>query len=168
MCDPVTMAVMTVGSSVMKYQADEQMGKAQRAAADRAAATSYAQANRQANEEAIAAGDAQADVMKDSARRQGSVLVQAAEGGIEGLSVDALMREVKMDEGGVIARNEQTLSNKIGGLNDQMAGARGLQEQRYMTSSTGDLGELGMTIAGAGMDYNTAIAKEPTARKKSY
>ena len=163
MCDPVTLgAVISVGSSVMKYQSDKEMGKAQRSAADRAAATSYAQANRRANEEAVAAGDAQADVMKDSAKRQGSVIVQAAEGGIEGLSVDALMREVRMDEGSVIARNEQTFQNTIGGLNDQMAGARGLQEQRYMNSSTGNLAELGLSIAGAGLDYKTAMDKKAT------
>ena len=95
-------------------------------------------------------------------KRQGSVIVQAAEGGIEGLSVDALMREVRMDEGSVIARNEQTFQNTIGGLNDQMAGARGLQEQRYMNSSTGNLAELGLSIAGAGLDYKTAMDKKAT------
>ena len=153
MCDPVTMAVMTVGSAAMKYQSDKEMGKAQRSAADRAMVMTSAQLNRRATEEAIAAGDANADVLKDSLKRQGEVNVQAAEGGIEGLSVDALMREVKMDEGGVIARNEQSFQNTIMGLNDQMAGARGLQEQRYMNSSTGDLAELGMEIVGAGATY---------------
>jgi nitrogen-specific signal transduction histidine kinase len=154
MCDPVTMAVLTVGSAAMKYQSDEQMGKAQRAAADNAMANSSRQLNRRATEEAIAAGDANADVLKDSLKRQGEVRVQAAEGGIEGLSVQALMNEVKMDEGGVVSRNEQSFQNTIGGLNDQMAGARGLQEQRYMNSSTGDLAELGMEIVGAGATYN--------------
>jgi len=158
MCEPVTMLALTVGSGLMKYQADKEMGKAQRAAADRAMVMTSAQMNRRAMEEAIASGDANADVLKDSLKRQGEVNVQAAEGGVEGLSVQALMREVKMDEGGVIARNEQTFQNTIGGLNDQMAGARGLQEQRYMNSSTGDLAELGMTIVGAGAQYGKDTA----------
>ena len=147
MCDPVT--AIAAASSIMNYQAQQQMANAQRQAADYAYQNTRNQLIRRAEEEAVASGEASADTVKEAMKKRAEVNVQAGESGLAGISIAALLNEVSFEEGTILSRNQNTLENRLQALNDQELGARAARQQRYLNAPNPSIASVGLDIAGA-------------------
>ncbi len=147
MCDPVT--AIAAASSIMNYQAQQQMAEQQRNAADWAYYNTRNQLVRRAEEEAVASGEASADTVKEAMKKRAELNVMAGESGLAGISVAALLNEVSMEEGTILARNQNTLENRLQSLNDQELGARATRQQRYLNAPNPSIASVGLDIGSA-------------------
>jgi hypothetical protein len=154
-------AALSVGTTLMGYQADRQMAKAENAA--------IAQANESAREQMVSNNDqlakqadqakAQAttkivDIEREAKRRAATASVAAGEAGVTGLSVDALLADLYGQAGGMrdgVNQNLEAQSNEI---------ARGYEEnaRSYKNTVQSRAKSPKPSLLGAGLRVFTGIA----------
>ena len=123
MCDPVTAAVMMVGSAAVQYQQQNEMAKAQEkrnnaiaANAQIAYETDLDIIARRREEELDKYGQTQFDVKEDAKKKRATAI--ASNTSISGFSVQDVIDEVSFQEGVVTVRNQKTEKNIMAKLLD--------------------------------------------------
>lgn len=127
MCDIITFATIGLGiaQSAMQYSAAQDQYDAQMEVqkhnainASRAAENQYANINIRAQQEDAARNQQQMETNIEAAKAASTVEVAASEGGVAGLSVDAVLRDIYAQQG----RNEATLDVNQRMSRDYLAG----------------------------------------------
>ena len=127
MCEPTTIAIMTIGSALASYEGQRKLAKQQ----DNMNARNYnaavkthdadqARLDRRQEEELVAYSQAQFDVALDAKKAKATEIVSQGESGVSVGSISALdlVNDIEMQASGVIVRNEITQKNKLAALND--------------------------------------------------
>lgn len=127
MCEPTTIAIMTVGSALVSYEGQRQMAKQQKnmnarnyAAAVATHDRDQARLDRRQEEELVAYSQANFDVALDAKKARATEVVSQGESGISVGSISALdlVNDIDMQASSVLVRNEITQKNKLAALND--------------------------------------------------
>ncbi|WP_370006327.1 virion core protein, T7 gp14 family [Sinorhizobium fredii] len=129
----VAQFAMSAASAVVGFQAEESQYEAQRQnyennriAANKAAVGQYAATQHRQLQEAKAASQELQNLNREALQQRSTAQVAAAEGGVTGLSVDALINDFYGQEG----RHERTLSNNYQMQADYLRGEmEGVQAQ---------------------------------------
>lgn len=101
MCEPTTMAILTVASGAMSYVGQQQAAKAQEASNAQARNLAIQNQNlqiralrNQEEEDRVRTQEALEDTRKAAEAAQATAMVSAGESGVSGLSVDALLGDI--------------------------------------------------------------------------
>ncbi|MDX0194060.1 hypothetical protein GOC06_11305 [Sinorhizobium meliloti] len=158
----VAQFAMSAASAVVGYQAEQSAYEAQRQnydnnriASNKAAANQYAALQHRQLQEAKAASLEQQNFNREALQQRSTAKVAAAEGGVTGLSVDALINDFYGQEG----RAERTLSNNYQMQADYLRGEmEGVQSQTEGRINSVDQGQkpsfagAAIRILGGGID----------------
>lgn len=116
MCDPITMAAVSLSGSGLEFAQKEAQAKAANKVAGRnrelargAAAVSFGQINERLSQEAERAGQAIANVRKEATVRKGAVAAAAASSGVKGQSVDEMLADFERQEGEFVSATLRNL-----------------------------------------------------------
>ena len=154
MCEPVTLALAgasiatTVASSAMSIVGDTQRNQMEKTHADRVnkanrdqmqenrdlATRAYldqvAEANRNLSETRVATAASNFDKSREAAQARSSALVNAAESGVSGTTLQALLNDFDQQEGMFLQRNKQNLLFKQQATASAVTGYRNEAEAR--------------------------------------
>lgn len=179
MCDPVTMAVLTVAQGVSEYQqgvaqaqSDQARFDANRLAANDARDLKIQSLNQRAIQEGEAAAEEKMRLGIQALEGEGAALVAAGESGVSGSSVDLLLQDYtaqKLRGITTINRNLENVEKQIE-LEKRGASAEALNRTNSLQQGVmpNFLAAAVGTAASATAAYNAADVKQPSKYKSTF
>ncbi|MBB2681892.1 UNVERIFIED_ORG: vacuolar-type H+-ATPase subunit H [Rhizobium esperanzae] len=178
MCDPVSMIGLAIGAAqqVVSFQAQSQAANEQnRLYADNAkranqtARDQMFQTQQRMLQEQEKAGAEKADNLRDAREAKATATVAAGEGGVSGLSVDALLAEFDGRAATANDRIDQNTDWTLAQLNNEMKGIRSNAEDRINSvqrAAKPSFFDAGLRIVGEGLDqYDKKLQRDALTRR---
>lgn len=173
MCEPTALAIgsfaLTAGGEIASHKGQRKAAKEnKRAALADLRIQQHDLSLRQQEEQAASAREI------DQARRQGREarsfgLATAAEAGVAGLSVDALLGDILRDEVSAVETLETNTTITLDQLQRMKAGAAATAQSNINAVQGPSVGATALRIGGSALDtyVNTRARKSPTGKVKS-
>jgi len=148
MCDIAT--ALTIGSSLVSYQQQQQQAKAQRRAADASYAVQREQTLRRLEEERQATAQANMDTYREAMAQKATASTSAGQAGVTGISVNNLLNDVSFEQGVITSRNLKTLDNRYNMTLDELNALQTQRSARYEENPLPSMFGTALEIGTAG------------------